>query len=136
MTTKVTKTEEEWRQQLKPAEYAVLRNADTERPWSGEYVETKTEGVYRCKACESELFRSNEKFDSHCGWPSFWAPSDSDGVRLIEDRTLGMTRTEVRCSTCDSHLGHIFLGEGYGNPTDARYCINSISLTLEPASNS
>ncbi len=128
----MTKTDEEWRQQLTPAEYAVLRQADTERPWSGDYVETKTEGVYRCKACSAELFRSSEKFDSHCGWPSFWAPSDSDGVTLIEDRSLGMTRTEVRCSTCDSHLGHIFLGEGYDNPADARYCINSVSLTLEP----
>ncbi len=133
MTTKVTKTEAEWRQQLSPEEYSVLRKAGTERPWSGDYVETKTEGVYRCRACDAELFRSSEKFDSHCGWPSFWTPSDSDGVTLIEDRSLGSVRTEVRCATCESHLGHVFLGEGYDTPTDARYCINSVSLTLEPA---
>ncbi len=136
MTTKVTKTEEEWRQQLRPEEYAVLREAGTERPWSGDYVETKTEGVYRCRACNAELFRSAEKFDSHCGWPSFWSPSDSDKVTLLEDRSFGSVRTEVRCATCDSHLGHVFRGEGYDTPTDARYCINSVSLTLEPASES
>jgi peptide-methionine (R)-S-oxide reductase len=130
---KVTKSDEEWRAQLSPEEYAVLRKAGTERPWSGDYVDTKTEGVYRCRACGAELFRSNEKFDSHCGWPSFWAPSESDGVVLIEDVSMGMARTEVRCATCDSHLGHVFLGEGYDNPTDARYCINSVSLTLEPS---
>jgi peptide-methionine (R)-S-oxide reductase len=133
MTTEVSKSEDEWRAQLTKEEYAVLRKAGTERPWSGEYVETKTEGVYRCRACGAELFRSSEKFDSHCGWPSFWSPGDSDSVVLIEDRAMGMTRTEVRCATCNSHLGHVFLGEGYETPTDARYCINSISLTLEPA---
>ncbi len=134
MTTKVTKTEDEWRQQLSREEYDVLRKAGTERPWSGEYVETKAEGVYRCRACNAELFRSNEKFDSHCGWPSFWAPTDSDGVTLLEDRSLlGGVRTEVRCAACDSHLGHVFTGEGYDTPTDARYCINSVCLTLEPA---
>ncbi|MBA3309018.1 MAG: peptide-methionine (R)-S-oxide reductase MsrB [Nocardioidaceae bacterium] len=133
MTAKVSKSEAEWRAELSPKEYDVLRKAGTERPWSGEYVESKTEGVYRCRACNVELFRSNEKFDSHCGWPSFWAPSDADNVTLIEDRSMGAVRTEVRCGTCDSHLGHVFLGEGYGNPTDARYCINSVSLTLEPA---
>jgi peptide-methionine (R)-S-oxide reductase len=131
MVSKLTRSEDEWRAQLDPQEYAVLREAATERPWSGEYVDTKTEGVYRCRACGAELFRSDEKFDSHCGWPSFWAPSESDGVTLIEDRSLGMLRTEVRCATCDSHLGHVFLGEGYGTPTDARYCINSVALTLE-----
>ena len=133
MASKVEKSEAEWRAELEPQEYAVLREAATERPWSGAYVDTKTEGVYRCRACNTELFRSSEKFDSHCGWPSFWAPKESDTVTLIEDRTLGMLRTEVRCATCDSHLGHVFLGEGYDTPTDARYCINSISLSLEPA---
>jgi len=133
MSAKVSKTEEQWREELSREEYAVLRQAGTERPWTGEYVETKTEGVYRCRACGAELFRSAEKFDSHCGWPSFWAPSESDTVVLLEDRSLGMARTEVRCAACDSHLGHVFLGEGYDTPTDARYCINSISLTLEPA---
>jgi peptide-methionine (R)-S-oxide reductase len=133
MTVKVTKTDQEWRQQLTPEAYRVLREAGTERPFTGEYTETKTEGVYRCRACGAEVFRSSEKFDSHCGWPSFWAPGDSDNVTLIEDRSLGMLPTEVRCGTCDSHLGHVFLGEGYDTPTDARYCINSVSLTLEPA---
>ncbi|MBA2697459.1 MAG: peptide-methionine (R)-S-oxide reductase MsrB [Nocardioidaceae bacterium] len=133
MTTKVTKTEDEWREQLSREEYKVLRQASTERPWAGEYVDAKTEGVYRCRACRAELFRSDTKFDSHCGWPSFWAPQESSAVTLIEDSSLGMTRTEVRCAACDSHLGHLFLGEGYDNPSDARYCINSISLSLEPA---
>ncbi len=132
MTTQVTKTEDEWRSQLTKEEYSVLRKAGTERPWSGEYVETKTQGVYRCRACNAELFRSDEKFDSHCGWPSFWAPGDEGNVVLIEDRMLGMTRTEVRCASCQSHLGHVFMGEGYATPTDARYCINSVSLSLEP----
>lgn len=133
MTSQVKKSDAEWRAQLTREEYSVLRKAATEPAWSGEYVETKTEGVYRCRACQAELFRSSEKFDSHCGWPSFWSPSETDNVVLIEDKTLGMRRTEVRCGTCESHLGHVFLGEGYDNPTDARYCINSISLTLEPA---
>jgi peptide-methionine (R)-S-oxide reductase len=133
MAARVQKTEEEWRAQLSKEEYKVLRKSGTERPWSGEYVETKTEGVYRCKACGVELFRSSEKFESHCGWPSFWAPGDDANVRLIEDRSMGMARTEVRCASCDSHLGHVFKGEGYNTPTDERYCINSVSLTLEPA---
>lgn len=130
MTTKVSKTEAEWKAELSPEEYNVLRKAGTERPWSGRYVDTKTVGIYRCRACGAELFRSQAKFDSHCGWPSFWEPSERDNVTLIEDRSLGMTRTEVRCATCDSHLGHVFLGEGYDTPTDARYCINSISIEL------
>jgi len=133
MTSKVSKTDSEWREQLTPAEYAVLRKAGTERPWSGEYVDTKTVGVYRCRACGSELFRSETKFDSHCGWPSFYQPTSEDNVILRTDRTLGMTRVEVLCATCESHLGHVFEGEGYGTPTDQRYCINSVSLTLEPA---
>jgi peptide-methionine (R)-S-oxide reductase len=129
---KVVKSEAEWRAQLNPAEYHVLREAGTERPFTGEYTDTKTEGVYRCRACGTELFRSGEKFDSHCGWPSFFAPLAEDRVRYITDTTLGMKRVEVRCATCDSHLGHVFEGEGYGTPTDLRYCINSISLSLEP----
>ena len=87
---------------------------------------------HSCRACGAELFRSDTKFDSHCGWPSFYEPSKSEAVTLIEDRSMGMTRVEVRCATCDSHLGHVFHGEGYGTPTDDRYCINSISLRLEP----
>jgi len=127
------KTEQEWRTRLNPAEFRVLRQAGTEAPWTGEYTDTKTKGVYRCRACGFELFSSDTKFDSHCGWPSFWTPLAQDRVRLIEDTSLGMRRTEVRCANCDSHLGHVFEGEGYGTPTDQRYCINSISLTLEPA---
>ncbi len=131
MAYQVEKSDEQWRAELSPQEYHVLRQAGTERPWSGEYVDTKQVGVYRCRACQAELFTSDTKFESHCGWPSFFAPTDSDAVELIDDRSLGMVRTEVRCRRCGSHLGHVFHGEGYGTPTDDRYCINSISLTLE-----
>ncbi|EHK85236.1 peptide-methionine (R)-S-oxide reductase MsrB [Saccharomonospora azurea] len=129
-TPKVVKTEQEWRAQLSPEEYAVLRQAATERPFTGEYNDTKTTGVYECRACGAELFRSDTKFESHCGWPSFYDPADSDAVILREDRSLGMVRTEVLCAACHSHLGHVFEGEGYGTPTDQRYCINSIALRL------
>jgi peptide-methionine (R)-S-oxide reductase len=128
---KVIRTEAEWRQQLTPEEYKVLREAGTEAPWTGEYTGEKTAGVYRCRACGAELFRSDAKFESHCGWPSFYQPTGDDAVVLIQDRSLGMTRTEVRCARCDSHLGHVFEGEGYDVPTDQRWCINSVSLTLE-----
>ncbi|MBF5083740.1 peptide-methionine (R)-S-oxide reductase MsrB [Quadrisphaera sp. INWT6] len=128
----VAKSDTEWRQQLSPAEYRVLREAGTERAWVGEYTDTETEGVYRCKACSAELFRSTTKFHSNCGWPSFYAPSENDAVELISDRSMGMVRTEVRCASCGSHLGHVFEGEGFPTPTDQRYCINSISLDLEP----
>jgi peptide-methionine (R)-S-oxide reductase len=128
----VDRTDAEWRELLTPAEYAVLRRAGTERPYTGEYTDTKTQGVYQCRACGAELFRSTEKFDSHCGWPSFFAPLAEDRVEYVTDVSLGMKRVEVRCATCGSHLGHVFEGEGYDTPTEQRYCINSISLRLEP----
>jgi len=133
MGYEVEKTEDEWRKELSPAEYQVLRKAGTEAPYKGEYTDTETEGVYSCRACGSELFRSTEKFHSHCGWPSFYDPARSEAVELIRDNSHGMVRTEVRCAKCGSHLGHVFEGEGYPTPTDQRYCINSISLKLEPA---
>jgi peptide-methionine (R)-S-oxide reductase len=130
----VSRTDEEWREALSPQEYAVLRQAGTERPFTGEYVDTETEGVYACRACGAELFTSGTKFHSHCGWPSFYSPLAGDSVEYIEDRSLpGRPRVEVRCANCGSHLGHVFEGEGYDTPTDQRYCINSISMTLRPA---
>ena len=127
-----SKSEEQWRVQLSPTEYHVLREAGTERAFTGEYTDTETTGVYTCRACGAELFRSTEKFHSGCGWPSFFSPMAGDSIVEIEDRSLGMVRTEVRCASCGSHLGHVFAGEGYDTPTDLRYCINSVSLRLEP----
>ena len=125
-------SEEEWRVRLSPKEYRVLREAGTEPAYTGEYVDTKTTGVYRCRACGAKLFSSDTKFDSHCGWPSFYDPMDA-AVILHEDRSFGMVRVEVLCANCGSHLGHVFEGEGYDTPTDQRYCINSISMKLEPS---
>lgn len=117
---------------LDPHSYDVLRNSATELPFTGEYTDTETVGIYRCKACDAELFRSETKFHSGCGWPSFYAPTAADAVTLIEDRSLApRIRTEVRCASCDSHLGHVFEGEGYDVPTDQRWCINSIAMNLE-----
>ncbi|MFG3497184.1 peptide-methionine (R)-S-oxide reductase MsrB [Streptomyces sp. NPDC047928] len=132
MAYDVEKPDEQWRAELTPEEYHVLREAGTERPFTGEYTDTETKGVYSCRACGAELFTSTTKFASHCGWPSFYDPRDSDAVELLEDRSFGMARTEVRCARCGSHLGHVFEGEGYPTPTDQRYCINSISLRLVP----
>ena len=131
-TFPVSLSEAEWAERLSPDERAVLRGGGTERAFTGEYTDTKTVGVYSCRACGAELFRSETKFDSHCGWPSFFSPLAGDSVIEIEDRSFGMSRTEVRCATCGSHLGHVFAGEGYDTPTNLRYCINSISLTLQP----
>lgn len=131
---KLELSDDEWRQKLTPQEFHVLRRAGTERPFTGEYTDTTTAGIYQCRACGAELFRSTEKFESHCGWPSFFDPKSSDAVTLRPDHSLGMTRTEVLCANCDSHLGHVFAGEGYPTPTDKRYCINSISLRLVPRS--
>ncbi|MGW4807845.1 peptide-methionine (R)-S-oxide reductase MsrB [Kitasatospora sp. NPDC004272] len=133
MSYEVQKSDAEWRAELTPEEYHVLREAGTERPFVGEYTDTKTVGVYACRACGAELFSSETKFDSHCGWPSYYSPLAGDSVEYLEDTSLGMRRVEVRCKKCGSHLGHVFEGEGYDTPTDQRYCINSISLTLKPA---
>ena len=132
MAYQVEKSDAEWREQLSKDEYAVLRKAGTERAFTGEYTDTKTVGVYSCRACGAELFTSDAKFDSHCGWPSFYAPLAEDRVQYIEDTSMFMKRVEVRCASCGSHLGHVF-DDGYGTPTGQRYCINSISMTLEPA---
>lgn len=107
----------------------MLRQGGTEAQFTGEYWDDHTEGVYTCKACGAELFSSEEKFDAHCGWPAFFAPLAENRVRYLVDSSLGMRRVEVRCGSCDSHLGHVFEGEGYDTPTDQRYCINSICLT-------
>jgi peptide-methionine (R)-S-oxide reductase len=122
----------EMRKKLDPLAFNVLRQAGTERAGTGEYTDTETDGVYRCRACEAELFRSDTKFHSGCGWPSFYAPVEDDAVVLLEDHLLGYPRVEARCANCGSHLGHVFRGEGFKVPTDERWCINSVCLTLEP----
>lgn len=124
------RTEDQWRAVLNPAEFRVLRLSATEPPFTGQYTDTRTAGTYHCRACDAELFSSTAKFDSHCGWPSFFTPLAGDAVIEVEDRSLGRVRTEIRCASCGSHLGHVFSGEGYETPTDLRYCINSISLRL------
>jgi peptide-methionine (R)-S-oxide reductase len=129
---KVIKSEQEWRQQLTALEYHVLRQAGTQRPFTGEYVDTQTIGTYDCRACGAELFRSETKFDSQSGWPTFFAPISADAIVDRIDRTLNMVRTEVVCASCYSHLGHVFVGEGFDTPTDLRYTVNSVSLRLVP----
>ena len=127
----VEKPDEQWREELTPAEYAVLRQAGTEPAFRGEYTDTRTAGVYSCRACGAELFRSDTKFESHCGWPSFYAPLAGDAVEYVEDRSFGTVRTEVRCARCGGHLGHVFTDGP--RPTGLRYCINGAALKKAPS---
>lgn len=130
MAQKVTKSDQEWREELSDEQYAVLREAATERPFTGKYVDEKRDGVYRCAACGQELFSSETKFKSGSGWPSFWDVIEEGNVELVQDHSHGMTRTEVVCSNCESHLGHVF-EDGPQDKTGLRYCINSAALDLE-----
>ena len=132
---KIEKSEAEWRQALTPDQYRVLRQAGTEAPFGTTYEEFKKQGAgtYVCGGCGAELFSSKEKFDSHCGWPSFYDPANAKNVVTREDKSLGGTRTEVLCAKCGGHLGHVFKGEGFPTPTDQRYCINGVSLKFVPA---
>lgn len=123
----------QWRERLSPEEFHVLREAGTEPPHTGEYTDTFAEGIYSCRACGAELFHSESKFAAHCGWPAFFSPLAGDRIIEREDLSLGMRRVEVLCANCESHLGHVFEGEGYPTPTNLRYCINSICLTFEAA---
>jgi peptide-methionine (R)-S-oxide reductase len=132
MSDKVEHTEAEWREKLDPLSFAVLREAATERPWTGPLLDEHRDGLFHCKACGNELFKSGTKFDSGCGWPSFYEAVRPEAVQLIADRSLGMDRVEVRCARCGSHLGHVF-PDGYGTPTGMRYCMNSASLTFTSA---
>src|SRR5690606_2932526 len=133
MSYAVSKTDEQWREELGPERYAVLRQAGTERPWTGELLDEHRAGLYTCAACGAELFRSGTKFDSHCGWPSFYESIRPEAVELLEDNSHGMVRTEVRCANCGGHLGHVF-PDGFGTPTGDRYCMNSLSLEFAPES--
>ena len=129
MTEKLQKSEQEWREELPPERYQILREAGTEPPFAGAYTYSKEDGIYRCGACGNELFRSDSKFDSGTGWPSFTEPAVADAVELKEDRSHGMVRTEVLCRACGGHLGHVF--DDGPAPTGQRYCINSLALDLE-----
>jgi peptide-methionine (R)-S-oxide reductase len=133
MAYHVNKTDDQWRAELGDEQYAVLREAATERPWSGELLDEERAGVYACAACGAELFKSGTKFESGCGWPSFYESVRPEAVELLDDASLGMVRTEVRCANCGSHLGHVF-PDGFGTPTGDRYCMNSLSLAFNPES--
>jgi peptide-methionine (R)-S-oxide reductase len=126
----VNKSDEQWRQELSEFEYHVLRQAGTERAYTGDLLEESRLGTFSCRGCGAELFKSETKFDSHCGWPSFYEPKESDAVELLEDRSHGMVRVEVRCANCGSHLGHVF-EDAPQTPTGDRYCINSVSIKFE-----
>jgi len=127
----VSKTENEWRELLNPQEFHILREAGTERPFTGELLDEGREGIYSCRACGAELFRAETKFDAGCGWPSFYQPQDSDAVILRPDTSLGMVRTEVLCANCGSHLGHVF-DDAPQTPTGDRFCMNSVALSFDP----
>jgi peptide-methionine (R)-S-oxide reductase len=131
-TQKIEKTDQQWREELTPEQYEVLRQKGTEPPFAGRYVHTKEDGTYRCAGCGTELFSSDTKFESGSGWPSFYEPTSEDNVELIEDRSHGMVRTEVVCASCGGHLGHVF-PDG-PQPTGLRYCMNSCSLDLDASS--
>ena len=135
MAYEVEHDENEWRTKLNPQEFAVLRQAATERPWSGALLDEGRAGLYTCKACGNELFQAGTKFDSGCGWPSFYEAVRPEAVELLEDRSMGVLRTEVRCARCGSHLGHVF-PDGFGTPTGDRYCMNSVSLEFQPTTDS
>lgn len=129
MNYPVNKSDQQWREELSEFEYHVLREAGTERAYTGELLEEHREGTFSCRGCGAELFKSVAKFESHCGWPSFYEPKEGDAVELLEDRSHGMSRTEVRCKACGSHLGHVF-EDAPQTPTGDRYCINSVSITF------
>lgn len=131
MTEKPEFTEEEWRAKLNPEQFHVLREAGTEAPWSGELLNEERTGLYSCAGCGAELFKSGTKFDSHCGWPSFYETVNPEAVILLDDDSLGHRRTEVRCANCNGHLGHVF-PDGFGTPTGLRYCMNSLALGFKP----
>lgn len=133
MSAEVPSNEQEWREKLSPEQFFVLRQSGTEAPFTGELLNENRDGRYHCAGCGATLFVSGTKFDSHCGWPSFYESVNPEAVTLIDDTSHGMVRTEVRCANCDSHLGHVF-PDGFGTPTGDRYCMNSLALSFTPES--